>query len=213
MIEKIREYDPEIYMRAKTFDEFHFEHTDLAKMITAINKGWVIEYKFSEKMVEDVEKPIPLKINLGTEDEPIYGDDLDISFYPHILKREEEYVEEGKFMHHCVASYADKEKSIIISLRTQDNLDRVTCEFDCQTGQLLQARHFCNKQPPADMDYIITNELSNKVKKYARLGLLHASEKLKVPVKINGVEVKKTRPTSADGGAVFFNNADIILPF
>jgi hypothetical protein len=195
MIEKIREYDPEIHMRARTFDEFHFEHTDLSKIITAINKGWVIEYKFSEKMVEDIEKPIPLKVNLGTESEPIYGEDLNVSFYPRILKREEEYVEEGKFMHHCVASYADKDKSIIVSLRTQDSMDRVTCEFDCQSGQLIQARHFCNKQPPADMEYVITEDLSKKVKKYARLGLLHASEKLKVPVKINGVEVQKKEPT------------------
>jgi len=195
MIEKIREYDSDIYMKSKTFDEFNIEHTELSKIISAINKGWVIEYKFTEKMVKDIEIPIPLKINVGTEETPLYGEDLDISFYPHILKREEEYVEEGKFMHHCVASYADKEKSIIISLRTKDLTDRVTCEFDCQTGQLIQARHFCNRQPPADMEYIITGELSKKVKKYARLGLLHASEKLKVPVKINGVEVKKTEPT------------------
>jgi len=193
MINTVREYDADVYMKAKTFDEFSVEHTDLSKIITAINKGWVIEYKFSEKMIEDIEKPIPLKINL-----PNYGD-TGVSFYPMILKREEEYVEEGKFMHHCVATYADKEKSIIISLRTEDSMDRVTCEFDCQNGQLLQARHFCNKQPPVDMEYVIDNELSQKVKKYARLGLLHASEKLKVPVKINGVEITKKEPTKLFG--------------
>lgn len=203
MIERIREYDPDIHMRARTMEEFHTEHTELSKMISAINKGWVIEYKFSEKMVEDVEKPIPLKINLGTDNEPIYGNDLNISFYPTILKREEEYIEEGKFMHHCVASYANKDRSIIISVRTEDKTDRVTCEFDCQTGNLIQARHFCNKVPPADIEHVIINDLSPKVKKYARLGLLHASEKLKVPVKINGIEVKKTEPTRSEFDFLF----------
>lgn len=194
MIKKIRDYDPDFYMKARTMKEFHEEHRELTKMVTAIKKGWVIEYKFNEKMVEDIEKPIPLKINLGTETEPIYGNDLDICFYPTILKREEDYIEEGAFMHHCVATYADKEKSIIISVRTEDSSDRVTCEFNCQDGMLIQARHFCNKQPPADIEHAIINELSPKVKKYSRLGLLHASEKLKVPLKINGVEVKKVEP-------------------
>lgn len=195
MIEKIREYDPDIIMKARTIDEFNSEHRELTKMVTAIKKGWVIEYQFNEKMVEDIEKPIPLKINLGTEENPIYADDIDISFYPYILKREEEYIEEGAFMHHCVATYADKDKSIIISVRTENGLDRVTCEYNCQDGRLIQSRHFCNKQPPADMEYAI-EDLTLKVQKYARLGLLHNTEKKKVPLKINGVEVVREKPTS-----------------
>jgi hypothetical protein len=207
MIETIREYDPEIYMKAKTKTEFDEEHTELSKIISALNKGWVIEYKFNEKMVEDIEKPIPLKVNLGTEDKPIYGDDLGVSFYPKILKREEDYVEEGTYMHHCVASYADKDKSIIISVRTEDDTDRVTCEFNCQNGALIQARHFCNRTPPADIEHVILNDLSKKVKKYASLGLLHASEKMKVPIKINGIEVKKKEPTLY-GGDLFYHLAN-----
>jgi len=199
MIEKIRDYDPDLYMKARTPKEFHDEHRELSKMVTAIKKGWVIEYKFNEKMSEDVERPLPLKINLGSETEPTFAEDMGISFYPVILKREEDYIEEGSFMHHCVATYADKEKSIIISVRTKDSTDRVTCEFNCQDGMLIQARHFCNRKPPADIEHVIINDLSPKVKKYARLGLLHASEKLKVPLKINGVEVKKEEPTRLFG--------------
>jgi hypothetical protein len=97
-------------------------------------------------------------------------------------------------MHHCVATYADKDRSIIISVRTKDEMDRVTCEYNCQDGRLLQARHFCNKQPPADIEHAIS-DLNKKVQKYARLGLLHASEKIKVPLKINGVEIQKKEPT------------------
>jgi hypothetical protein len=196
MIHVIREYDPDVYMKARTTDEFHDEHRELTKMNSAIQKGWVIEYKFNEKMVEDVEKPLPLKINLGLEDSPVFGESIkndDVTFYPYILKREEDYIEEGQFMHHCVATYADKEKSIIISVRTKDASDRVTCEYNCQDGRLIQSRHFCNGLPPADIEYVI-NDLNKKIQKYARLGMLHSTEKIKVPLRINGVEIKQPDP-------------------
>jgi hypothetical protein len=182
MIDKLREYVPDLHLKAKHFDEFHNEHMELSKMMKMIKKGWVLEYQFADKMVNDIETPIDLKIEMGNNE---FGE---ITFYPHILKREEEYDEEGKFMHHCVATYSDKEKSIIISVRTQNKQDRVTCEFDCQTGNLIQARHFCNKQPPADIELAIV-KLKEKTKYYARMGILHSLEKKKVPIKINGVEI------------------------
>ena len=182
MINRLREFIPDLSMRAKTYDDFRNEHSELSKMISVIKKGYVIEYVFSDKMVNDVEKPIDLRIDLG--DDKVGN----ITFYPYILKREEEYNEEGSFMHHCVASYSNKDKSIIVSIRTEDNSDRVTCEFDCQTGSLIQSRHFCNAQPPEDMA-IAVMELTKKTKSYARLGLLNSISKQKVPVKINGKEV------------------------
>jgi hypothetical protein len=158
--------------------------------MSLIKKGWVVEYQFVDKMVDDVEKPIDVKINLGESELLVDCKELvgEITFYPHILKREEEYDEEGKFMHHCVASYSDKDRSIIISIRTEDKQDRVTCEFDCQTGTLIQAKHFCNRQPPGDMELAI-EKLENKTKYYARMGLLHSLEKKKVLIKINGIEI------------------------
>ena len=184
MIKKLKDYYPDLQMRAKTNDEFHKEHSELSKLMSAIKKGWVIEYKFSDKMLEDVEKPVDLKIDLG---DGTFGE---ITFYPHVLKREEEYDEEGDFMHHCVATYSNKDKSIIISLRTKDWSDRVTCEFDTSSGRMVQARHFCNQKPPADMELAI-EELKVKAIKWARLGMLNNLEKLRVPIKINGVEVKR----------------------
>jgi len=190
MIQKIRKYDPNLQMCAKTKKEFDGEHDELSKIVSSIKKGWVIEYKFSERMSEDIESPIQLDVD-NKEDMKI----IHSTYYPHILRREEQYIEEGSFMHHCVATYSDKDRSIIISLRTNDSSDRVTCEFDCQTGNLIQARHFCNAQPPPHMYYAIVEYLLPKAKKYARLGLLHALEKIKVPIMINGVEVKKEEPT------------------
>ena len=190
MIQKLRTYYPDLYMKSRTYDEFHNEHLELSKMISLIKKGWVVEYQFVDKMVDDVEKPIDIKINLGESESLVDCKELvgEITFYPHILKREEEYDEEGKFMHHCVASYSDKDRSIIISIRTEDKQDRVTCEFDCQTGTLIQAKHFCNRQPPGDMELAI-EKLKDKTKYYARMGLLHSLEKKKVLIKINGIEI------------------------
>lgn len=156
-----------------------------------IKKGWVIEYQFADEMVDEIQKPIK-GYNLIEIGNGIMGTDMSdyIVMYPHILKREEEYDEEGSFMHHCVASYSNKDRSIIISLRTEDLGDRVTCEFDCQTGELIQARHFCNKRP-SDIMLDAVEKLKPKVTKYARMGLLKSIEKRKVPFMVNGIEVIK----------------------
>jgi hypothetical protein len=186
MIDKLRKFIPDLYLKSKNIDDFDKEHLELSKMMKFIKKGYVIEYQFVDKMVNDVESPIKVKINLS--DDESNPEWVNPEFYPYILKREEDYDEEGNFMHHCVASYSDKEKSIVVSVRTEDKKDRVTCEFDCQTGTLIQARHFCNKQPPADIELAV-NILKEKTKHYARMGLLHSLDKKKVPVKINGIEI------------------------
>jgi hypothetical protein len=191
MINRLREYIPELYLKSKTYKEFHSEHLELSKMMSMIKKGWVIEYKFADEMVSEVEEPIK-SYNSVDFGKGVTGSDMNdyVTIYPHILKREEEYDEEGSFMHHCVASYSNKDLSIIISLRTEDLSDRVTCEFDCSTGVLIQAKHFCNKQPSDSMLRVI-ERLKPKVTKFARMGILKSIEKRKVPFIVNGVEVIK----------------------
>jgi hypothetical protein len=193
MMEKIRPYDSNVRINAKTWKDFDIEHREFTKIITMIKKGWVTEYVFNDKMVNEIEKPITIELNIGDETTP---EIVTETFYPHILKREDDYSEEGTFMHHCVATYSDKDKSIIVSVRTKDGSDRVTCEFTTQTGQMVQARHFCNQKPPEDMMLAI-DQLKVKTLKYARLGLLNCLEKKKTQVKINGIEVPKppTVPT------------------
>ena len=205
MIKKLRDYIPDLHLRARTIDEFNQEHSELSKMMKIIKKGWVTEYVFVDKMVADVEKPVDVKIDL--ED----GTIGEITFYPHILKREEEYGEEGDFMHHCVASYADKYKSIIVSIRTENQQDRVTCEFDCQTGKLIQARHFCNRQPPGDMELAV-QQIEVKTKYYARMGLLHSLETKKSPVKINGVELLPEHKEPIRGHNVVWGEPELVNP-
>ncbi len=194
MIEKLKPYDPTICMKARDYREFANEHQEFSKMVGAIKKGWSIEYKFADKMVNDIEKPVDIKIDMteydldGKPKGPLSYDKF--TFFPYILKRDEDYVEEGDFMHHCVASYSDKERSIIISIRNDDASNRVTCEFDCQTGKLVQARHFCNRVPPPELELAVC-EIEKKALHYARFGILHALDKRKVPIKINGIEIRE----------------------
>jgi hypothetical protein len=178
MIRTINEYDPNVKMRARTYTDFTTEHSEFSKLISVINKGWSTEYIFDNRMVRNVESVIKNEFN-GT----------DYQFNPVILKRDEEYSEEGSFMHHCVASYSNKKESIIVSLRTNFGLDRVTCEFNKKTGECLQERYFCNKLPP---EYFIDalKTLKERIKKSSSNRLLDHIDIKKVKVKINGVEVK-----------------------
>jgi hypothetical protein len=198
MIEKVREYDPSVHLKSRTLDEFRAEHRELTKMMSAIKKGWVIEYQFDEKVLEDLEKPL----------ECLETDTSLHTLYPYVLKREEDYIEEGSFMHHCVATYSDKDRSIIVSLRNQSGTDRVTCEFDIQSGRCVQQRSFCNATPPSQFEDGLLL-LCQKIERYSRWGTLNWKEKKKVPVKINGIEITKELPPVRVTD--IFN--DIRLPF
>lgn len=178
MINKIRKYDPTIYMKARTFKEFNDEHRELSKILSGIRKGWVIEYQYDEKTLNDIESPI----------ECLYDDKTLHTLYPTILKREEDYIEEGDFMHHCVASYADKDKSMIVSLRNENGTDRVTIEYEIQNGKPIQKRYFCNGVPPDTFnDGLLL--LDDKIRLHSRWGTLNWKEKKKVPIKINGIQI------------------------
>ena len=189
MLNRIREYDPNIRMKANNITKFHTEHNELSKIISAIKKGWVIQYFYPEETIRQIQQPIKRfkSIDIGPG---LKGTDMDdyITITPHVLTREEEYIEEGKFMHHCVASYAETDTSMIISLRTDDQQDRVTCEFQISNGKLIQAKHFSNAQPPKQFEFVI-EEVTDIVRIHARFGTLNWLKKDRVPIKINGIEI------------------------
>jgi hypothetical protein len=189
MLNRIREYDPNIRMRANNRTKFHTEHMELSKVISQIKKGWVIQYFYPEETIRQIQQPIKRfkSIDIGPG---LKGTDMDdyITITPHVLTREEEYIEEGKFMHHCVASYAETDTSMIISLRTDNQQDRVTCEFQISSGKLIQAKHFSNAQPPKQFEFVI-EEVTDIVRIHARFGTLNWLKKDRVPIKINGIEI------------------------
>ena len=176
-------------IRKQRFDDFHKEHRELTKLVSAIKKGWVVQYFYPEETIRQIQQPIKVfkSIDIGAG---LKGTDMDdyISITPFVLTREEEYIEEGKFMHHCVASYAETDTSMIVSLRTEDEQDRVTCEFKISNGNLIQAKHFSNAQPPKQFEYVI-EEVTDLVRIHARFGTLNWLKKDRVPIKINGIEI------------------------
>ena len=189
MLNRIREYDPNIRMRANNKTKFHIEHMELSKIITQIKKGWVIQYFYPEETIRQIQQPIKVfkSIDIGPD---LKGTDMDdyISITPFVLTREEEYIEEGKFMHHCVASYAETDTSMIVSLRTEDEHDRVTCEFQISNGNLIQAKYFSNATPPKQFERAI-EEVTDLIRIHARFGTLNWLKKDRVPIKINGIEI------------------------
>lgn len=189
MLNRIREYDPNIRMRANNRTKFQTEHMELSKVISQIKKGWVIQYFYPEETIRQIQQPIKVLKSIDIID-GIKGTDMDenVIITPYVLTREEEYIEEGKFMHHCVASYAETDTSMIISLRTEDQQDRVTCEFQISSGKLIQAKYFSNAQPPKQFEFVI-EEVTDIVRIHARFGTLNWLKKDRVPIKINGIEI------------------------
>lgn len=177
MISKLIEYYPDIKFNATTYDNFHIEHMEFTKLIELIRKGWSTEYQFDNRMIRGIE----------TEIKTVFGD-KEYVFKPIILKRDEEYSEEGAYMHHCVAGYSNKLQSLIISLRSEDFLERVTNEFDKKTGTCLQSRYFSN-QPPPEHFVPALEILKKRVEKFKNQRLLDHIDVKKVRVKINGKEV------------------------
>ena len=196
MLERIREYDPNIRMRATTPNKFHEEHTELSKLITQIKKGWVIQYFYPEKTVKEIQQPINCEIKSelwkhdGKGNKELHSTihEGNIMIYPYVLTREEEYIEEGRFMHHCVATYSETDTSMIVSLRTEDKQDRVTCEYNISNGRLIQAKHFSNAVPPNYFNDAI-DTTTDIIRLHARFGTLNWLKKDKVPIKINGIEI------------------------
>lgn len=184
MIKKIRLYVPSVYLNARNYNDFTKEHSEYSKILSLIKKPFVTEYVFDEKTVETIEKKIPMI--------PFEMDYTDEDYiYPVLLKREEEYSEEGSHMHHCVASYSNKESSIIISLRNYDGTDRVTSEFNIKSGECWQSRYFYNGAVPQNFEYALTT-LKNRVTALAKKNELKWLEKRVVRAVINGIEIPET---------------------
>ena len=171
MIDKIRPYHPNISMSSTTRNTFLTEHEELSNQVSKLNKGYVVSYKFNPYMVKDIETP------LGINGE----------YVPYILKDENDYHEEGKHMRHCVGSYYDKDKSIIVSLRS--NGDRWTTEFETKEGTLIQCLGKQNTPPPQYILDMIRGNLLKKTRTWSRAKKLKCMEKIITPLKINGIEI------------------------
>lgn len=181
MLENIREYYPDRISRATTYETYMDEHNELAKIDRRIRKGWTTEYVFDNRMTRLVESPIS-----------ITHEDTEYLFNPVILKTTEDYDEEGERMNHCVASYSTVETSLIVSLRLDDDSERVTCEYFKKTGSPSQERTSHNRMAPKHFEPAL-KILRERVLKFGKKRLLDHLEMKKTKIKLNGKEIP-TKP-------------------
>lgn len=173
MIHDCRAYYPDLSFTSNNWRSFDEEHMRLSRIVKKIKSGMTVEYVYDNRLIRDIETRIE-----------------DIK--PYILKTDEEYSEEGDFMHHCVATYSTKDQSIIVSLRDINGKDRVTCEFNKKNGSMVQARYFSNQQPPENFENSI-EVVRRKILKHSKSGLTSHLDMRKIPIKINGIEVVPKR--------------------
>ena len=97
-------------------------------------------------------------------------------------------------MHHCVGSYAEKETSVIISLRvgSPSGSERVTSEFLTTNKVCVQSKYFCNAKPPELFESPLV-ELINRIDEYEKS--IKSIKKEKVPLVINGIVVGAEKTT------------------
>jgi hypothetical protein len=195
MMEKLRQFYPDLRLRVTKHKTFVDEHSRLAALEREIKKGYSTKRIFEKHIIEAIEKDIEIvhydgKIKLGAFQELGAFIPNRKVYKPVLLKTSEEYAEEGAIMHHCVAGYIEHSRSIIVSLRCGD--ERVTCEFETSSKKCLQARYYQNQNPPEHFQKPL-EILKDQIKRIPFS--VGPRESVQVPLKINGVEVdiKKLR--------------------
>ena len=64
------------------------------------------------------------------------------------LQTKLDFIDEGKAMNHCVATYFDKKNSLILSVRLADSGKRLaTVELSMKDFSVVQCKGKCNEQP------------------------------------------------------------------
>ena len=103
-------------IKAKTLTEFNVEHSEWSNLIHECERTTQVNYLYPESFLKHMEKPIEID-----------GE----KYFVKVLKDDTDYFKEGQIQHHCVRTYLDKYKSIIISVRKNQETghERMTCEF------------------------------------------------------------------------------------
>jgi hypothetical protein len=167
MLNRIREHHDDIKFNSQTIRDFNEEHIQFSRRENLIRRGYYIEFIFEDELLNTIEEPI--KTENGT-------------YYPVILKKDVEYTLEGQHMHHCVGGYYENENSIIISIRQSsiDGPERITCEYSTYNKRCVQAKYFCNTNPPERFSEplsIVTNRVLEYNKEFK------SKEKIKTSIK------------------------------
>jgi len=149
IIRKLRKYDDTIKFRATTVREFDEEHNNYSSLDSMYRTSEEVHYMYGKDLIETVNG-----ISNGCE--------------YHLLKDTNDYIMESTRQSNCVRTYVDKFRSIIISVRKDD--DWVTTEFN-YNGDCIQKRGRFNENPSDKMVPYI-EELEVRIKNLKRQGKL-----------------------------------------
>lgn len=152
---KLQGYGVKKKIRANTLSKFNDEHSEWSNLLHECERTTEVNYLYPDNFLNHIEKPIELD-----------GE----KYFVKVLKTDTHYFKEGQIQHHCVRTYLDRYKSIIISVRkTHENgMERMTCEFltnseitnphlikdYSNTPTLVQARMKYNKNPEGNWEVI-----------------------------------------------------------
>ena len=179
MINMVREYYPNEFFSPENEDSFDKHHLSLSKIVNKIKQKTIKTYVYDDNFLNKIEEPIIIN---------------GVIFQPLVLKSQEDYSSEGAFMHHCVASYFNSpyRKPLIISLRCNDDADRVTCEYNVVTGNLNQSKSFQNAKPP---EYFVEplDILNERILKVKDKQMLLPVTIISTPNVVNGIEVNESK--------------------
>tara|TARA_B100002019_G_scaffold73361_1_gene63386 strand:- start:7 stop:1902 length:1896 start_codon:yes stop_codon:yes gene_type:complete len=153
---KLQGYGLNKKIKAKTVDEFNEEHSEWSNLLHECERTTQVNYLYPDNFLNHIEKPIQLE-----------GE----TYFIKVLKNDSDYFKEGQIQHHCVRTYLDKYKSIIISVRKnhESGTERMTCEFLTNTEitnsryikdysnapTMVQARMKYNKNPEGNWEVIM----------------------------------------------------------
>ena len=144
-------------IKAKTLDKFNEEHSEWSNLVHECERTTQVNYLYPNDFITHIEKPIELDGN---------------KYFVKVLKDDNDYFKEGQIQNHCVRTYLDRYKSIIISVRKnhESGMERMTCEFKemvtWENGfgmkgvkgsipNLIQARMKYNNNPTGDWEVIM----------------------------------------------------------
>lgn len=158
-------YDVWIAKEVKKNPEILFNVKDVQYIIDWANRtrpnispmDFAQAYKAAEEWHKSMKFEDIEMTELKEEDERIIYRCSDKKHY-FMLLRPEDLSDEGNIMRNCVGGYTEKVRqgrSLIVSLRDEDNVSHVTLEVDVETGMSVQIRGKANSDPSAKYKRLI----------------------------------------------------------
>lgn len=129
-------------IKSKTRENFSDEHHEWSTLLHQCERNVKVNYYYPVDFINHMEIPIVIENN---------------TYFVTLLKTDSDYFNEGQIQHHCVRTYLDRYKSIIVSVRKNNlnSCERMTCEFVLgHTPKLIQSRMKYNDNPKNDWEVI-----------------------------------------------------------